>query len=128
MCPEYTQTNKRMDGRYQIYYLSVLLEICGRHKFRGHNTETLMEISTQHAHYYCLQRGIPHLLELIQAWVRWIDTHIKSIHMSKIEKYDVTSYGDISIWLASKQIQLILSFLPPTPDEELEHEAILPVT
>ncbi len=23
--------------------------------------------------------------------------------MSKIEKYDVTSYGDISIWLASKQ-------------------------
>ncbi len=26
------------------------------------------------------------LLELMQAWVRWIDTHIKSIQMSKIEK------------------------------------------
>ncbi len=38
------------------------------------------------------------LLELIQAWLRWIDTQIKSIHMSKIEKYDVTSYGGISIY------------------------------
>ncbi len=30
-------------------------------------------------------------------------------------------YWDISIWLASKRIQLILSFLPPTPWGELEH-------
>ncbi len=55
------------------------------------------------------------LLELIQAWVRWIDTHMKSIQISKIEKYDVTSYVDVSIWLASKRNQLIWSFLPPIP-------------
>ena len=33
----------------------------------------------------------------MQAWVRWIDTHMKSIHMSKIEKYDVTSFWDILV-------------------------------
>ncbi len=43
----------------------------------------------------------------MQAWVRWIDTLIKSIHLSKIEKYDVTSYGDVSIGLANKQIEML---------------------
>ncbi len=51
----------------------------------------------------------------MQAWVRWIDTYIKSIHMSKFEKYDVTSYRDVSFWLANEQNQLFLSSVPPTP-------------
>ncbi len=63
--------------------------------------------------YLCNKRDS--LKELMQAWVRWIDTHIKSIHMSKFEKYDVTSCRDVSIWLANEQNQLILSFVPPTP-------------
>ncbi len=47
------------------------------------------------------------LIELMQAWVRWIETHMKSIPMSKIDKYDVTSYWDVSILVVSKRNQLI---------------------
>ncbi len=73
-----------------------------------HNTGERQRIPVTH------RKQVMLWIELMQAWVRWIDTHMKSIYMSKIEKYDVTSSGDTSIWVASKRNQLILSFLPPT--------------
>ncbi len=48
-----------------------------------------------------------HLIELMQAWVRWIDTHMESIHVSRIEKGKNNSksirlmQNDLSFWFIS---------------------------
>ncbi len=55
-------------------------------------------------------------IELIEAWVRWIDTHMKSIHMSKIKwvwrvpKSIRLIQNDLSFWIISNKNHCVLLF------------------